>query len=199
VKDDDDYRTAFRVEVDESILLELAVWIRRRAELGRVHLKDLGDPKMIQGRPPFPRVEDISSTGVCFSYASSHEAPVEKFAGLVLLVYLKLVDPTDMMGEPLSFLAGFEVKHAQYHNGRNYLGLKLRWDGVPDQNEKAIFFADASRYGIADLTKWCDDMNRKICGVEHMPPQGLRLDRLLRELEVVKNPQQAAAHSFDKP
>ena len=198
MKDDDDYRVAFRVEVDDSIMLELAAWIRRSSEMGRVHLKDLGDPKMILGRPPFPRVEDLSSTGLCFSYKSSQETPLEKFGGLILVLYFKLVDPTDIMGEPLSFLAGFEVKHAQYHDGRNYLGLKLRWDGVPDQNDKAVFFADASRYGIADLTKWCDDMNRKICGMEHMLPQGLRLDRLLRELEVVKQAQPAVHQSPGK-
>lgn len=184
--DEDDYRTTFRVEVNESIVLELAVWLRRVNELGRVHLKDLGDPKMLQGMPPFPKMEDLSSTGICLSFKSSQLVGVEKFAGVVMLVYFKLVDPTDLMGEPLSFMAGFEVKHAQYHSGRTYLGLKLRYDGVPDQNDKALFFADASKYGIADLTKWCDDMNRKACGIEHMPSQGLRLERLLREIEAAK-------------
>ncbi len=185
--DDDDYRVTFRVEVNESIVLELAVWLKRVGELGRVHLKDLGDPKMLQGRPPFPRVEDISSTGMCLSFKSSHLVEVERFQGLAVLVYFKLVDPTDVSGEPLSFMAGFKVKHSQYHNERNFLGLKLRWDGVPDQNDKALFFADAAKYGIADLTKWCDDMNRKVCGIEHLPPQGLRLERLLRELEAIKH------------
>ncbi|GFK93666.1 hypothetical protein NNJEOMEG_01500 [Fundidesulfovibrio magnetotacticus] len=186
--DDNDYRVTFRIEVDETIVLELAVWLRRANQLGRVHLRDLGDPKMAQGRPPFPRIEDISSTGMCLSFKSSQLVEVEKFAGVAVLVYFKLVDPTDMMGDPLSFMAGFEVKHAQHHGDRTFLGLKLRWDGVPDQNDKALYFADAAKYGIADLTKWCDEMNRKVCGMEHMPPQGLRLDRLLREVEAARKP-----------
>ncbi|MBI4805788.1 MAG: hypothetical protein HY795_11195 [Desulfovibrio sp.] len=184
--DDSDYRTTFRVEVDETIVLELAVWFRRRNEMGRVHLRNLGEPKMLQGKPPEPRIEDISSTGLCLSFRGSQPMGVEKFAGVYVILFFQLVDPTDMMGEPLSFLAGFDVKHSQFHNERNFLGLKLRWDGVPDQNDKAIFFADASKYGIADLTKWCDDMNRKVSGMESLPPQGLRLDRLLRELDIVQ-------------
>lgn len=184
---DDDYRATFRVEVDESIVLDLAVWFKKAGDMKRLHLRDLGEPKMIQGKPPLPRIEDISSTGLCLSFRSGGPVGVEKFAGLAVLVYFRLVDPSDTMGDPLSFLAGFEVKHAQFHNERNFLGLKLRWDGVPDQNDKALFFADAAKYGIADLTKWCDDMNRKVCGIEHLPPQGLRLERLLRELEAVKH------------
>lgn len=183
--DDNDYRVTFRIEVDESIVLELAVWLRRAGPPGRVHLRDLGDPKMLQGRPPYPRVEDISSTGMCLSFKSASLVGVDKFANVTMLVYFKLVDPTDIMGDPLSFMAGFEVKHAQYLTDRTFLGLKLRWDGVPDQSDKALYFADAAKYGIADLTKWCDEMNRKVCGLEHMLPQGLRLDRLLRELDVV--------------
>jgi hypothetical protein len=182
---DDDYRTTFRIELDENIVLELAVWLRRIGELGHVHLRQLGEPKMLQGKPPYPRLEDISSTGLCLSFKSSQLVGVEKFAGVAMLLYFKLVDPIDTMGEPLSFMAGFEVKHAQHHNERTFLGLKLKWDGVPDQNDKALYFADAAKYGISDLTKWCDDMNRKVCGIENLPPQGLRLERLLRELDVV--------------
>ena len=44
---DDDYRSTFRVETDENIVLELAIWLRRASEMKRVHLKVLGDPKMI--------------------------------------------------------------------------------------------------------------------------------------------------------
>ena len=191
--DNNDYRVTFRVEVDENIVLELAAWLRRRSEMGRMHLRDLGEPKMLQSKPPFPRIEDISSTGMCFSFKASQRVEEEKFAGVALLLYYKLVDPTDIMGEPLSFLAGYEVKNSQFHNERNYLGLKLRWDGVPDQNDKAVFFADAAKYGIADLTKWCDDMNRKVNGMTNLSPRGLRLDRLLRELEIVRNAQAAKA------
>ncbi|WP_027190468.1 hypothetical protein [Fundidesulfovibrio putealis] len=195
---DDDYRSTFRVETDENIVLELAIWLRRASEMRRVHLKELGDPKMIQGKPPYPRIEDLSSAGMSLSFKASQLMPVEKFAGVALLAYFKLVDPTDTMGEPLSFLAGYEVKHSQFHSDRNYLGLKLRWDGVPDQNDKAVFFADAAKYGIADLTKWCDDMNRKVCGIENLPPQGLRLDRLMRELDIIRSGASAVVHSQPK-
>jgi len=197
--DDNDYRTTFRVEADEDIVLELAVWLRRKNELGHVHLKHLGPPKMLQGKPPFPRIEDISSTGLCFSFKSAQLVGEDKFAGIVVVLYFKLVDPTDTMGDPLSFMAGFEVKHAQHHNERTYLGLKLHWDGVPDQNDKALFFADASKYGISDLTKWCDDMNRKVCGMESMPHQGLRLERLLRELDGALRERQPADKLPHKP
>lgn len=186
---DEDYRMTFRVEADETIVLELAVWLRRGKDLGRIHLKDLGEPKMVQGKPPYPRIEDISSTGLCLSFRAGQAVPLEKFAGVAVIIYFKLSDPSDIMGEPLSFLVGFEVKHSQHYNERVYLGCKLRFDGVPDQNDKAVFFADASRYGIADLTKWCDDMNRKACGVQGQQPRGLRLDRLLRELDAIHNPQ----------
>ncbi|MFP5240334.1 MAG: hypothetical protein ACLGQW_10930 [Acidobacteriota bacterium] len=182
----DDYRSTFRVEVDESYVLELAVWLRRSSAMGHLHLSELGDPKMIQGKPPLPRIDDISSNGMCLSFRSENPVPTEKFHGVAVLVYFKLVDPMDVMGEPLSFFSGYEAQFSQHHGARNYLGLKLRWDGVPDQNEKAVSFADATKYGIADLTKWCDDMNRKALGQHHRPPGGLRLERLLRELETIR-------------
>lgn len=194
-----DDRAAFRVEVDERFVLELAIWLRRKGEMGRVHVRDLSEPKMLQDKPPYPRIEDVSSAGMCLSFNASQAVEVEKFANVAVLVYFKLVDPSDMAGEPLSFLAGFEVVTSQVHNGRNYIGLKLRWDGVPDQNDKALFFADAAKYGIADLTKWCDDMNRKVSGMENLPPQGLRLDRLLRELEAVQKSTRNQARAEARP
>jgi len=187
----DDYRSTFRVEVDESYVLELAIWLRRASDMGHMHLSVLGDPKMMQGRPPLPRIDDISSNGMCLSFRSENPVPTEKFQGIVFLIYFKLVDPLDVMGEPLSFFSGYEVQFSQHHNGRNYVGLKLHWDGVPDQNEKAVSFADATKYGISDLTKWCDDMNRKASGQQHRPPKGLRLERLMRELEIIRSAQRA--------
>ena len=190
-----DHRIAFRVEVPEHYVLELAVWFRRSADMGRLHLRDLGDPKMLMGKPPYPRLEDISSTGACLSFASAGAVPVEKFENVVVLVYFKLVDPTDTMGDPLSFLEGFQPLTSQHNDGRNFLGMRLVYDGVPDPSDKAIFFTNARKYGVADLTRWCDDMNRQACTVNCLPPPGLRLERLLNELTLLRgdHPLQAAA------
>lgn len=182
-----DHRIAFRVEVPENYVLELAVWFRRKADMGRLHLKDLGDPKMLLGKPPYPHLEDVSSTGACISFASTGAVPIDKFENVVALVYFKLVDPTDAMGDPLSFMEGFEPLTSQHNDGRNYLGMRLVYDGVPDPSDKAIFFTSAHKYGVADLTKWCDDMNRHACNLNYLPPPGLRLERLLSELAMLKD------------
>ena len=184
-----DHRIAFRVEVSDQFLLELAVWFRRKADMGRLHLKDLGDPKMLLGKPPYPRLEDLSSTGGCLSFVSAGAVPLEKFENVVVLVYFKLVDPTDPTGDPLSFLEGFEPLTSQHNDGRNYLGMRLVYDGVPDPSDKAVFFTNARKYGVADLTKWCDDMNRQACNQNALPPPGLRLERLLNELTMLKGSQ----------
>lgn len=188
-----DHRIAFRVEVPDNFLLELAVWLRRKSDMGRLHLKDLGDPKMLWGKPPHPRLEDLSSTGGCVSFASAGGIPLERFDNVVVLVYFKLVDPTDPMGDPLSFLEGFEPLTSQYNDGRNYLGMRLAYDGVPDPSDKAVFFTDARKYGVADLTKWCDDMNRQSSSQNYLPPPGLRLERLLSELTLLREDHPRAA------
>ena len=180
-------RSAFRIEVNEDYVLDLAVWFKKRGSFGRMHIKELGPPKLMQGRPPYPRIEDISSVGMALSFDAAQAMDVSKFAGVLALVYFKLVDPTDMMGDPLSFLVAYEVNASQILDGRAYIGLRMVYDAVPDPGDKAVFFADARKYGIADLTKWCDEMNRSMfTGTHSPPPPGLRLDRLLREIAMLK-------------
>jgi len=184
----DDFRSSFRVQVRESYVLELAIWFRRKTEMGHVFLRSLGEPRLVQGRPYNPRIDDIGASGMALSFESSKPLDMAKLEHLVVLVYFRLVDPTDMMGDPLSFMAAYEVVNSQYLRGRVLLGLRLAFDGIPDPDNKALFFADARKYGISDLTKWCDDMNRCLsggdCRQQALP--GLRLDRLMRELAIIR-------------
>lgn len=188
-----EHRSAFRIEVNEGYVLELAVWFKRKSTFGRMHIRELGPPKLLQGHPPYPRIEDISSAGMAVSFEAAQPLDLARLSGVLALVYFKLVDPTDLMGDPLSFLVAYEITASQYFDSRNYLGLAMLYDAVPDPGDKAVFFADARKYGIADLTKWCDEMNRAIyTGANSPPPPGLRLDRLLREIAMLKGSQPKA-------
>lgn len=184
----DEFRSSFRVQVRESYVLELAIWFRRKAEMGHVFLKSLGEPRLVQGRPFNPHIEDIGASGMALSFESNKPLDQAKLESLLVLVYFRLVDPTDMMGDPLSFMAAYETVTSQYRQGRVLLGLRLAYDGIPDPDNKALFFADARKYGISDLTKWCDDMSRCLSGGECHQQQlpGLRLDRLMRELAIIR-------------
>ncbi|GAB6036856.1 hypothetical protein JCM15519_14150 [Fundidesulfovibrio butyratiphilus] len=184
----DEFRSSFRVQVRESHVIELAIWFRRKTDMGHVFLKNLGEPRLVQGRPYNPRIEDIGASGMALSFESTKPLDLAKLDHLVVLIYFRLVDPTDMMGDPLSFMAAYEAVASQYRQGRVLLGLRLAYDGIPDPDNKALFFADARKYGISDLTKWCDDMNRCLSGGDCHQQQltGLRLDRLMRELAIIR-------------
>jgi hypothetical protein len=177
-------RSAFRIDLNEDFVLELAVWFKRGREIRRVHLADLGQPQMTKGQPPHPRLENISANSLALSFNSGQAMAQDRFNDVLVLAYFKLIPPEGDGYEPLCLMTGFEVKGAKFYDGRMFLGLRLVYDAEPEPGEKVLRFQDARKYGIADLTKWCDDMNRVVRNGEYPRMPGFRLERLLSEIAV---------------
>ena len=108
-----------------------------------------------------------------------------RFKDVLVLAYFKLVDPMGGNFEPLSMMTGYRVNGVKFYDGRMFMGLNLAYDAAPEPGEKVLRFNNASKYGIADLTKWCDDMNRLALSGEIPKVPGFRLSRLLTEIEAL--------------
>lgn len=180
-------RGCYRVKVRRDLVLELAVWFCNRKDIRRIHLRELGAPSFILGKPPYPLIYDISAGGMALTIMAEAARPRDVFRHdlPLALVYFKLQDACAGHPSPLSFMAGYEVKRVQYLNDRIYLGMSLALDGVPHPDELALDFVDARKYGIACLTKWCENMHgRADRGICKEAFSGLRLDMLLDQLDV---------------
>lgn len=179
-------RSCYRVELDEDMLLELAVWFSKDVSIRRIHLRDLGPPVYSLGKAPYPRIVNISASGLALSFLAMPLQHPDAFRDCfpLVLVYFKLRDPSGLHAPPLSFLAGYEVKRVEHTEGRLRLGMGLALDAVPHPGELILDFVDARKYGNACLTKWCEDMNRRSirAGGGRMPC-GVRLDMLLNQLD----------------
>lgn len=183
----DEMRKTFRIEPATDMVLELAVWFSKTSAVQRVHLRDLGAPTFLLGKSPYPAIDNISAGGLRLSFAAPAPSQPALFRSHLplALVYFKVHDATDQQTCPLSFMVGYEVKHVNYSQGRICLGMCLALDGVPHPSELVLDFVDARKYGIACLTKWCEDMHRKtVRGGCRKTFSGLRLDMLLNQLDV---------------
>lgn len=183
----EDSRQAFRIPLDPGIVLELAIWFSKSTEVTRVHLKDLGPPTFVMGKPPFPLIDNISAGGLGLSFSGESSRRITLFQSHVplALVYFKIQDPAGSYAPPLSFMAGYEVKRVQYLSGRINLGMSLALDGVPHPGELVLDFVDARKYGNSCLTRWCHDMQRRRPqGASRKTFPGIRLDMLLSQLEM---------------
>ncbi|WP_243363178.1 hypothetical protein [Fundidesulfovibrio terrae] len=175
------------MKVTRELILELAVWFSNSTSVQRIHLRDLGPPTFILGKPPHPLINNISAGGMALSFETSSPRQLDAFHSHLplALVYFKIQDATGGHSSPLSFMAGYEVRRVQYLSGRMYLGMSLALDGVPHPEELVLDFVDARRYGIACLTKWCEDMDRQASHGEcRRTFSGLRLDMLLNQLDI---------------
>lgn len=184
--DREDYRNHFRIEVPEEYLKECAVWFKRKEPIARMSLLELGKPHLVRGERMGLHIEDVSAAGMAVSFQAHPRLPAAKLAERTVMVYFKLADPIYVAADPTCLLAAAEVKAVNEWEGKVYLSLRITHNGLPDKMDKAVFFVNAEKYGIAELTRWCDEMDRRSCTMEVVAPDpGVQLDRLLQEIDAL--------------
>jgi hypothetical protein len=181
----DDFRQHFRIDVPEGYVRDLAVWFRNTQPGGKLDLCEIGRPHLaVGGKISLKvRLEDLSAGGMCVSFLSHASLPVKKLLGRWLFVYFKLAAAHDPFGDHLTLFLVTEIIGANDWKGKTYLSLRIAANGVPDPFEKSLHLIDAAKYGIAELTRWCDEMDRTAVGLAERPQQrGLDLEHLLLEI-----------------
>lgn len=185
----EDYRNHFRIEVPETHLVECAVWFKRKGPLSRMSLLELGKPHMAKGDRMGLRIEDISAAGMAVSFAAHPKLPAERLAERTVLVYFKLADPIYVVADPTCLLVAAEIKAVNQWDGKVYLSLRLTHNAAPDLSSKAVNFVGSEKYGIAELTRWCDEMDRRSCNQDTaMTQPGVQMDKLLLEISALTDP-----------
>lgn len=173
----------FRVDIEDCDVIELAAWFWGQELPGRLHVRDLGKPHLQLGRHLcWVNLDSLSAAGLGLTYHRlCSQAPDEPLAG-TMLVYLKLAPPSDASDDTLAMLLACEVRSRQPLGRETYLGLHILADGAPESGDKALSLINVERYGIAALTRWCDEKDRYFRSPNQVQRPGLSLDRLLAEV-----------------
>lgn len=176
-------RNSFRLDVDDGDVIELAAWIRPALEPTTFHVRELGMPNLLLGRVNCSlRLDNLSADGLGVSLPVACRHYPKELQRQALLVYLKLANPLNSSEEPLSLLLGCTVRALRHTEERIYLGLHIVCEGVPDAGEKVVHLINVEKYGITDLTRWCDEKDRALRSGLRGMSTGLRMERLLSEI-----------------
>ncbi|MEW5774955.1 MAG: hypothetical protein AB1916_15665 [Thermodesulfobacteriota bacterium] len=173
----------FRVDIEDCDVIELAAWFWSPELPGRLHVRDLGKPHLQLGRRLcWVNLDSLSAAGLGLTYHRlCPQAPEDPLAGS-MLVYLKLAPPSDAPDDPLALFLACEVRSRQPLGRSTYLGLHILAEGAPEAGDKALSLVNVERYGIADLTRWCDEKDRYLRSANQAHRPGLSMDRLLAEV-----------------
>jgi hypothetical protein len=178
-----DESQAFRVKVDDFDVIELATWFWPNLNFGRLHVLEMDRPHLLLGRVNCTaRLESISADTLVMGYKRAcRHAPEHPEKGGIL-VYLKLASPMDVPGDTLCMFLGCKVAAMKADPTWIYLGLRIVTQGEPENGEKAVKFHNVEKYGISDLTRWCDEKDRSTRASASPLRPGLHMDRLLTEI-----------------
>jgi hypothetical protein len=184
----------FRVDIEDCDVIELAAWFRGPELPGRLHVRDMGKPHLQLGRHLcWVNLDSLSAAGLGLTYHSlCSQAPDEPLAG-TMLVYLKLAPPSEASDDSLAMLLACEVRSRQPLGRETYLGLHILAEGEPESGDKALSLVNVERYGIAGLTRWCDEKDRSLRSPNQAHRPGLSLDRLLAEVVAAAREKEKAA------
>ncbi len=173
----------FRVDIEDCDVIELAAWFWGAALPGRLHVRDLGKPHLQLGRHLcWVNLDSLSAAGLGLTYHSLCSQVPDEPLGSITLVYLKLAPPSDALDDPLCLFLACEPRSIQHLGRQTYLGMHIQAEGVPEAGDKALSLINVERYGIADLTRWCDEKDRYLRSPNQSQRPGLRMDRLLAEV-----------------
>lgn len=195
--DEAERRHNYRVDAPPGFLREVALWSGRAGADGRLTLEDLGAPDVLglAGTGGIA-LTDVSTRGLrmrlstkaaqCLGLASEGTLPVGLPAG-GLHVYLKLLSPAaGAVARNYTLFLWTRVTHVDHVPGAVLLGLHITSRGVPEKAEKAFRMFDAGRYGVKELTRWCDEVARMGRGLQPAPSPGLDLEHLLAEIDAAR-------------
>lgn len=176
-------RNSFRLDVQDGDVMELAAWIRPSLEPTTIHVAELGMPNLLLGRVNCSlRLDNLSAEGLGVSLRKACRYYPADLKDQYVLVYMKLASPMDPSDEPLPLLLACSIVALRSTEERIYLGLHIVCEGVPDASEKKLHLVNVEKYGISDLTRWCDEKDRATRSGLKAAPKGLRMERLLAEI-----------------
>lgn len=195
--DEAERRNNYRVDAPPGFLREVALWSGREGAGGRLTLEDLGPPDALGlAGTGGVALTDVSTRGLRMRLATEAAqclglASDAKSAGALpvggLYVYLKLLSPVvGAVVRNYTLFLGTRVTHVDHVPGAVLLGLHITSRGVPEKAEKAFRMFDAGRYGVKELTRWCDEVARMGRGVQPVPSPGLDLEHLLAEIDAAR-------------
>lgn len=185
-------RRTLRVAVPQALFQEAALWMRPVHTPTRLHLQELGSPDLrCAAGSDVLRIEDISASGLRLTLArpealGSGLALLKPDAGLPYL-YLKLTQPISAMEErPLALLLCVApVAVRQQEDGRLMVAMNILYRGQPDRDDKSLTFFYVAKHAIRELAVWCDEVALMERVPQRPAARGLRLDRLLLELDTL--------------
>ena len=173
----------FRVDIEDCDVIELAAWFWDTEITGRLHVRDLGKPHLQLGRHLcWVNLDSLSAAGLGLSYHTLCSQAPEQPLDRLVLVYLKLAPPSEALDDQLCLFLACQTRSHQPLGRQTYLGLHILAEGVPEAGDKALSLINVERYGISDLTRWCDEKDRYFRSPNQAQRPGLRLDRLLAEV-----------------
>lgn len=178
-------RACYRVDAPPGFLREVALWLRpdKRTDV-MVTLESLGAPDFVASNELHGvRLEDVSTRGLGFSFVPRVLPEGEQLRDRSLYVYIKLHSPAVNRENPRYCLfLGARAVHLAQHGDRLHMGLRITQRGSPERTTKAIRMFDVARFGVRELTRWCDDMTRMGRGMLPPAAPGLDMEYLLSEI-----------------
>lgn len=182
-------RTAYRVAAPADFLKEVAIWVGQQPTQGKLHIGDLGPPHFIsQGHGDDILLEDVSTRGLGLSFTPTAVPTIRGMRNAFLYVYLKLHAPLVSSGvSQYCLFMGANAVRVAFEDGRLHLGLKIILRGIPEKQSKALTMFNAERFGIKELTRWCDDMARAGRGLNRPLSPGLDIEHLLTEIAAARS------------
>ncbi len=188
--DDAEQRNDFRVAAPPEFLLACAVWFRTDpGRNDRISLEQLGTPDIATRKPcdTTLRITDISTKGMGLRLrtASHHQAACVS-AGSVY-VYFKLHDPQGLSpSRHLPMFLEARIVKAEPRDGELAMNLHFVSIILPDPHEKSFTFFHIRQYGVTELGRWCDAINRMHMNrdaMEQTASPGLHLETLLDAID----------------
>ncbi|GEB79733.1 hypothetical protein [Nitratidesulfovibrio vulgaris] len=178
-------RACYRVDAPAGFLREVALWLRPNMGTSAIVTLDcLGAPDFVASSELHGvRLEDVSTRGLGFSFVPQVLPGGEQLRNRSLYVYIKLHSPAVNRENPRYCLfLGARAVHLAQHGDRLHMGLRITQRGTPERTSKAIRMFDVARFGVRELTRWCDDMTRMGRGMLPPATPGLDMEQLLSEI-----------------
>ncbi len=195
-------RTDHRVGVPENYVREIALWFCADNEPLRLSLEELGRPHLRLSKLGSGRMvlSDVSVRGLGLTLALPQQVVEGLLAAKAMHVYLQLWDPSaDAPGGLLSIFAFCHLVRVAPGTDGLFLGARFKRFAIPSKHDKSMDFLDATRCGINDLARWCDNLDRGVLFETHLASGGLDMDNLLAEVENTLAGQATDAADPDSP
>lgn len=195
-------RSDHRIPVPEGYVREIALWFCEQKDYLRLRLEDLGRPDLRLTKLGSGRMVlfDVTVRGMGLSLEPAPESVQGILSAQAMHAYLQLWDPTtDDPNGVLSVFAHCRLAKVEPIADRLTLGVRFMRFAIASTHDKSLDFLDATRCGINDLARWCDNIDRGVIFEAELAGGGLDMDNLLAEVENVLTPgapeSNAAPHS----